>query len=223
MFFVYGERELNHLRTRDKKLGAVIDRVGMIKREVNPDIFSALVESVVSQQISSKAADTVCGKLSVLCGMKAQRLHSMPVEEIKGCGMSMRKAEYIKNIADAAVNRAVDFTALADKSDNEIIEILTALKGVGVWTAEMLLIFSLMRPDVVSYGDLAIKRGMMRLYMLSDLSKEHFNRYAKRYSPYGSVASLYLWHLSVEDADTANCSNGINSKLPEKSHIGTSC
>lgn len=69
--------------------------------------------------------------------------------------------------------------------------------GVGIWTAEMLLIFSLCRPDVVSYGDLAIRRGLMNLYDLKELPKEKFNRYRKRYSPYGSVASLYLWELSV--------------------------
>ena len=199
MYFEYGERELSHLRAKDKKLGYVIDRVGIIKRETNPDIFSALVESVVSQQISSKAADTVCRKLYDLSGMEAERLRLIQVEDIKACGMSMRKAGYVKNIADAVVNGTVDFDKFAGKSDNEIIKTLTALKGVGVWTAEMLLIFSLMRPNVVSYGDLAIRRGMMRLYGLKELSKERFNRYAKRYSPYGSVASLYLWHISVED------------------------
>ena len=84
-------------------------------------------------------------------------------------------------------------------SDSEIIEALTAISGVGVWTAQMLLIFSLMRPDVVSYGDLAIRRGMMNMYGLRELSKEKFERYAKHYSPYGSVASLYLWELSHID------------------------
>ena len=199
VYYKYSEQEMAYLRGRDKKLGAIIDRVGMIKREVNPDLFSSLVESIVSQQISSKAADTICDRLNEMSGMDAKKLHSLSAEDLHNCGMSLRKAGYIKNVAEAAVNKIIDFETLACKSDQEIIEILTALKGVGVWTAEMLLIFSLMRPNVVSYGDLAIRRGMMRLYGLKELPKERFQRYAKRYAPYGSVASLYLWHISVPD------------------------
>jgi len=199
IYFEYGEQEINHLRKKDKKLGAIIDRIGIIKRRVNPDIFSSLVESIIGQQISAKAADTVCRKLDELCGMDSQRLHALTIEEVQSCGMSMRKAGYIKNIAEAAENKVIDFNALSEMSDREIINSLTALKGIGVWTAEMLLIFSLMRPDVVSYGDLAIRRGMMRLYKLKELPLERFQRYAKCYSPYGSIASLYLWHISSPD------------------------
>ena len=195
-YFEYGDKEINYLRKKDKKLCAAIDRIGMITREINPDIFSALVQSIVGQQISSKAAVTVRDKLSGLCGLKAETLHKLTAEEIQACGMSMRKAEYIRGVADAAVNKTVDFETLKDRTNQEIIEVLTKLKGVGVWTAEMLLIFSLTRPDVVSYGDLAIRRGMMELYSHKELPKERFLRYAKRYSPYGSVASLYLWELS---------------------------
>lgn len=197
-YFEYGDTELEFLCKKDKKLGAAIDRIGMIKREVNPNVFASLVESIVGQQISSKAAATVCRKLYTLCKLDADRLQALCVEDIQGCGMSMRKAGYIKNIADAAVNRIVDFDTLGEKNDEEIFKILTALNGVGVWTAEMIMIFSLMRPNVVSYGDLAIRRGMMHLYGLKELSREQFNKYAKRYTPYGSVASLYLWHLSVD-------------------------
>ena len=195
-YFEYGEKEIEHLRKKDKKLKEAIDRIGIIKREVNPDLFSALCESIIGQQISNKAAATVRNKLNDLCGLSAEELHKMPLEEIRSCGMSMRKAGYIKGIADAAVNHVIDFDALKDKPDNEVIDILVKLNGVGVWTAEMLLIFSLMRPDVVSFGDLAIRRGMMILYGHKKMTKERFLRYAKRYSPYGSVASLYLWELS---------------------------
>ena len=195
-YFEYGEAEINHLSKNDKKLGAAIDRIGIIKREVNPDVFSTLIESIVGQQISSKAAATVCHKLHKLSNMEASKLHTLSVEEIQSCGMSMRKAGYIKGIADSAVNRTVDFDALKDKTDEEIIATLTTLNGVGIWTAEMLLIFSLSRPNVVSYGDLAIRRGMMNLYGHKEIPKERFLRYVRRYAPYGSVASLYLWELS---------------------------
>ena len=195
-YFEYGEKELAHLRKKDKKLGAAIDRRGIIRREINPNPFAALMESIVGQQISNKAAVTVCGKLNDFSEMNPHKLHALSAEEIQTCGMSMRKAGYIKNIAEAAVSKTIDFDDLQNKSDEEIIKMLTAIKGVGTWTAEMLLIFSLMRPNVVSHGDLAIRRGMMILYGLEELSKEKFFQYAKRYAPYGSVASLYLWEMS---------------------------
>jgi 3-methyladenine DNA glycosylase/8-oxoguanine DNA glycosylase len=138
----------------------------------------------------------VRNRLADLTELKAEKIYAMTAEEIQSCGMSMRKSGYIKGIADAAVNKTIDFDELKNKPNEEIINTLTKLNGVGVWTAEMLLIFSLMRLDVVSYGDLAIRRGMMSLYGHKELPKERFLRYAKRYSPYGSVASLYLWELS---------------------------
>ena len=127
-----------------------------------------------------------------------QNLATADASEIQKCGMSHRKAGYILGVAQAAVTKSLDFDALAALSDEEIIKKLSALQGVGVWTAEMLLIFSLQRPNVVSFGDLAIRRGMMNLYGLKELKKDQFAVYKKRYTPYGSVASLYLWALSVE-------------------------
>ena len=197
-FFEYGEKEIEYLKRKDKKLGAAIDKIGIIKREINHDPFSALISSIVSQQISKKAAETVWNRLSDLIGdITAENIDKIPVSEIQSCGMTLRKAEYIKGIGNAAITGEVDFSKLHTLTDEEIIKKLSALNGVGIWTAEMLLIFSLCRPDVVSYGDLAIRRGMMNLYGLKELPKEKFNRYRKRYSPYGSVASLYFWELSV--------------------------
>ena len=196
MYFEYGDKELNHLRSRDKKLAAIIDQMGIIKRKVNSDLFSALIESIVGQQISGKAAFTVCNRLNDLSDFNACKLNKLPIEEIQSCGMSMRKAKYIKGIADAVVNNILDLDVLKDKPDDEVIKTLIKFEGIGTWTAEMLLIFSLMRPDVISYNDLAIRRGIMSLYGHKDLPKERFMRYAKRYKPYSSVASLYLWELS---------------------------
>lgn len=196
--FEYGQKEMDYLKKRDKKLGRVIDQIPKIKREINPDSFAALVESIASQQISSKAAQTVCGRLRTLPGgVTPDSIARVELSAIQQCGMSLRKADYIKGIAEAAVSGAVDFEQMPLLSDREIIQILSSLRGVGVWTAEMLLIFSLQRPDVVSYGDLAIRRGMMNLYGLTELPRAAFDRYRKRYSPYGSTASLYLWALSA--------------------------
>lgn len=195
--FEYGQKEIEYLKRKDKKLAAAIDQIGIIEREITPDPFAALVSSVVSQQISKKAAQTVWSRLDTLLGeVSAENIVQRNLSEIQGCGMSERKAGYIKGIADAAISGKVDFNALHTLTDEQIIKKLSSLHGVGEWTAEMLLIFSLCRPDVVSYKDLAICRGIMNLYGLKELPKEKFERYKKRYSPYGSVASLYLWALS---------------------------
>ena len=197
--FEYGQKEIDHLKRKDKKLGVAIDKIGRIEREITPDPFTALVSSIVSQQISKKAAETVGNRLYTLLqgNITPEGIIQKDLSEIRGCGMSERKAGYIKGIADAAISGSIDFTKLYVLTDQEIINKLSSLHGVGVWTAEMLLIFSLCRPDVVSYKDLAICRGMMNLYGLKELKKETFERYKKRYSPYGSVASLYLWELST--------------------------
>ena len=197
-FFEYGRKEIAHLKRRDKKLGEAIERIGIIRREIRPEPFSALVSSVVSQQISKKAAVTVWNRLSARVGtIRPENIAGVSLAEIQSCGMSMKKAGHIQAIAAAAISGVLDFDSLPTLSDAEVIKKLSSLNGVGIWTAEMLLIFSLGRPDVVSYGDLAIRRGMMILYGLKTLSREKFDSYRQRYSPYGSVASLYLWELSV--------------------------
>jgi len=197
--FKYGQEEMEYLKKRDKKLGAAIEKIGLIKRKITPDPFTAVISSVISQQISTKAAETVLNRLSKLLeNITPENIAQKDLSEIKSCGMSERKARYITGIAEASLSGEVDFNSLDTLTDGEVIEKLSSLNGVGIWTAEMLLIFSLCRPDIVSYNDLAIRRGMMKLYGLKELSKEDFRKYRKRYSPYGSIASLYLWVLSVQ-------------------------
>ena len=195
--FRYGDAELEHLRRRDTVLGAAIDRIGPIEREVIPDLFAALVHSIVGQQVSSRAAASVWARLQESLGaVTPQSVAGASVEELRQCGLSGRKAEYIRGAAEAVLRGELDLSALHDLSDEEVIERLSSLRGVGTWTAEMLLIFSMERPDVVSWSDLAIRRGMRVLYGLETLDREQFERYRARYSPHGSVASLYLWAVS---------------------------
>ena len=193
----YGRAELDYLRKNDKKLGRAIDERGMIEREMTPDLFTALIASIASQQISAKAAETVWARMEDRFGaITPATIASATVEEIQQCGMSLRKAGYIRGIGVAVTEGRLDLPGLRDLPDNEVIARLSALRGVGTWTAEMILIFSLERPDVVSWDDLAIRRGMMTLYGKTTLAKTEFEKYRKRYSPYGSVASLYLWEIS---------------------------
>ena len=151
--FQYGPAEIDHLKRRDNKLGRAIDHIGMIERQVMPDLFKALVHSVVAQQISRKAADTVWGRLCErLFDVTPHNVASTDVSNIQKCGLSMRKARYIKGIGEAAFRGDLDLLELREIPDDGIIEKLSSLPGIGVWTAEMLLIFSLCRPDVVSWG-----------------------------------------------------------------------
>ncbi len=198
-YFQYGVDEIRYLKTRDDKLALAIDRIGMIHRGVNANLFEALVNAIVAQQISSKAAATVWGRmLERFSPIQPENLAGIPVEEIQQCGMSMRKARYIHGTAEIVDSGELNLEALAEMSDDDVVAHLSSLPGIGVWTAEMLMIFSMQRPDVVSWNDLAIRRGMQILYGYESLDKARFDRHRQIYSPYGSVASLYLWRIAVE-------------------------
>ncbi len=154
------------------------------------------MQSIVSQQLAVKAANAIFKRLeSLLAEITAERLLAAEFDALRGCGLSGRKIEYLRGIAEAAISGAIDFKKLAEKSDAEVIVELVKLKGVGVWTAEMLLIFALGRPDVLSCKDLGIRRGIMMLNHLDSLDESEFEYYRKRYSPYGTLASLYLWRI----------------------------
>ena len=197
--FKYNEKEIDYLKKRDKTLGKAIEAMGKIERRVIPDLFEALINSIVGQQISSKAAETVWSRLKLLLKeITPESVANSRIEEIQSCGLSTRKASYIKSVGESIYNGSIVLSEFEYLSDVEIIKQLSSLKGVGVWTAEMLMIFSMERPDILSFGDLAIQRGMMKLYGLDQLTRDQFEEYRKIYSPYGSVASLYLWAISKE-------------------------
>jgi DNA-3-methyladenine glycosylase II len=194
--FEYGAKEIAWLSKRDKKLGAFIERAGFLERELEPDLFAALVSSIATQQISNAAAETVMKRFEKQFSLTPACLGAATVEEIQSVGISFRKAAYIKGFCDA-VNDGLDLEALRALSDEEVAARLLPVKGIGPWTVEMFLIFSLGRPDVVSFGDYAIRKGMMNLYGLKTLDKAKFDRYRKRWSPFGTTASLYLWEAAV--------------------------
>jgi len=195
--FRYGETETAYLAAHDRRLGAAIARIGPISRRVNPDLFAALLEAIVDQQISLAAARTVRGRMLELLGaFTPETVAACPPEALQRCGITFRKAGYLKSAAQAVLESRLDIGSLSALPDEQAVKELMKLPGVGRWTAEMLLLFSLQRPDVVSYGDLAIRRGMMRLYCHRELPPERFRRYCRRYSPYGSTASLYLWAIA---------------------------
>lgn len=195
LFFQYSEKEIDHLSKKDKKLAQIIQQIGRIERAVTPDVFEALIESIISQQISTKAAATVSMRFKALLNneMSPEKIAKINHFDIQQCGMTLKKASYIKIIADAVLCGKLSLDKFSEMQDEEIIDQLVALPGIGIWTAEMLMIFSLQRPNILSYDDLIIRRAITHLYNLKELTREQFDRYKKRYSPYASVASLYLW------------------------------
>lgn len=197
MYFAYGEKETAYLSRRDKKLAEVIEKVGHINREVDTDLFSSVVHHIIGQQISMKAQATIWQRmrrdLGTVC---AESILAAGIPKLQSYGMTFRKAEYLTDFAQKVQAKEFDLVGIWKKSDEEAIRELSALKGIGVWTAEMILLFCMQRPDVFSYGDLAILRGLKIMYGNEEISCEQFEIYRKRFSPYGSVASLYLWAVS---------------------------
>lgn len=196
--FSYGEKEMSYLSAKDKKLGAVIGKLGFIERAVIPDLFEALVNSIAGQQISSKALDTVWGRITErLSPITAEHFRGLSPEELTACGLSGRKAGYIISAAEKFADGSISAEELAKLPDEELIKRLISLDGIGRWSAEMLMLFSLRRQDILSYGDFGIKRGLRMLYRHKQITPALFERYRKRFSPYGSVASIYLWAVSA--------------------------
>ena len=193
-YFEYGEAETGYLSRRDKRLGEVIARVGHIYRETDPDLFSAVVHHIIGQQISMKAQATVWQRMRDELGeINADAILSAGVPALQQLGMTFRKAEYISDFAERVRSGEFDISAVERMSDADAIKALSALKGIGVWTAEMILLFCLQRPDIFSYDDLAIRRGLRMIYRHREISRERFEKYRRRFSPCCSVASLYLW------------------------------
>lgn len=197
MYFQYGEQEINYLKRKDKKLSQAIDAVGHIERKLDANLFASVVRHIVGQQISSKAQATVWARLETqFAPLTPQTLAAATAEDLQSVGMSLRKVAYIKDFARKVVQGEFDLQTVEQMTDEEAIEALSSLKGIGRWTAEMILLFCLQRPDVLSFDDLAIQRGLRMLYHHRAITRELFAKYQKRYSPYGSTAALYLWAIA---------------------------
>ena len=197
MYFTYGEKELDFLRQKDKRLADVIDRIGPVHRTVDTDLFSAVVHHIIGQQISTKAQATIWQRMCDALGtVRAKTVLGAGVEGLQALGISYKKAEYITDFAERVHSGAFDPEGIRQKSDEDAIRELSALKGIGVWTAEMILLFCMQRPNIFSYDDLAIQRGLRMVYHHRKIDRKLFEKYRRRFSPYCSVASLYLWAVA---------------------------
>lgn len=197
MNFGYSTEATNYLKQKDKKLGEVIEKIGMIERAADTDLFTSVVHHIVGQQISTKAQATIWQRINDGLGtLNADVILDAGIERLQAFGISFRKAAYITDFAEKVKTGAFDLEGIWDKSDEEAIASLVSLKGIGVWTAEMILLFCMERQNVFSFDDLAIRRGLRMVYHHREIDRERFERYRRRYSPYCSVASLYLWAVA---------------------------
>lgn len=197
MYFQYDESITDYLKQNDNRLAYVIDKIGKIEREVDSDLFSPVVHHIIGQQISTKAQSTIWKRLQDnLEVVNADTILAVGSEKLQSFGTTFKKAEYITDFAVKVKSGIFDLNSIWNKTDEEVITELTSLKGVGLWTAEMILLFCMQRPNVFSYGDLAILRGMRMVYHHRKIDRKLFEKYRSRLSPYCSVASLYFWEVA---------------------------
>ncbi|WP_223066059.1 DNA-3-methyladenine glycosylase family protein [Paenibacillus caui] len=189
------EPRIAWLCAADPRLGALIARLGELTISLERDPFESLVRSIISQQISVKAAASIRERVRALAGeFTPEALSRLEDEALRGAGLSASKAAYVRDLSAKVLLREVDFTAFPDMSNEDVITSLTSVKGVGRWTAEMFLIFALGREDVVSCGDAGLQRAALWLYELEPRKdRKYLQHLLHRWSPYGTIASLYLW------------------------------
>lgn len=196
-YFEYGQEAVDYLSKKDKKLARVIEQVGPIQRAVELDLFTAVVYNIVAQQISAAGLATVWARMQDKLGtVTPESVFSLAPEELQQCGMTFRKVEYIQDFARQVVSGEFDLQALPSMNDEQAIQALSSLRGIGRWTAEMLLLFCLQRPDIFAFDDLGIHRGLRMVYRHKEITRERFEQFRRRFSPYGSVASLYFWAVA---------------------------
>lgn len=189
--------DMAHLAARDRTLGRLMELVGPLGREGLPDPFMALIHAIAGQQISGAAHASVWRRLlAAFPRFTPEALAAASAEEVRACGLSSRKAASMREIARRAASGELDVAGLAGLDDEALCAALCELPGVGRWTAEMVMIFSLGRRDVLSLGDFGIRKGLRMLYKKRELPPAFLARVRKRYSPCASVASLYLWALA---------------------------
>ncbi len=191
------DKAIKHFKKVDPVLYEIALKIKIEEHEKPQDYFIDLVESIVSQQLSIKAADTIFGRLEKLFKnerINPEELLKIPDQKIRDAGISFSKIKYIKGIAQAIIDKQLDLKKLNELNDEEAIGELIKLKGVGQWTAEMFLMFTLGRLDVFSTGDLGLQNAIIKLYKLSNKpSKEKLLEISQRWSPHRTIASRILW------------------------------
>ncbi|MFZ0321130.1 MAG: DNA-3-methyladenine glycosylase 2 family protein [Candidatus Sulfotelmatobacter sp.] len=215
-------RAVSHLKKSDPVMRAIIERIGPCRMEFGPPEFHRLAESIVYQQLNGRAAVTIFERFAALAGdpLTPDRILKLSDEQMRSVGLSKQKSAYLKDLAAKTAAGLVDFSRLAKLPDTEVIEHLTQVKGIGVWTAQMFLMFTLKRENVLPTGDFGVRMAMYKHYLDVQRAKagkksssgkkssaakksprrkiklptpEQMEKIAKSWEPYRSVACWYLW------------------------------
>ena len=190
-------RGFDHIKRADPTLAPVLERNGVIRFKVQGEMFESLVESILSQQLAGAAAEAIIRKVRAI--YPGGRLEATPVfrttsAKLRSAGVSPQKLTYLKDLSGRVTRGKVDLEALRDMEDEEIVRILDEVKGVGPWTVQMLLIFTLGRTDVLPVDDFGVRKAVQTLYSFTELPKKaEIEKLGESWRPYRSIASLYLW------------------------------
>jgi DNA-3-methyladenine glycosylase II len=197
---------VRHLKKSDPVLSALIKRVGPYRREYGEPTFESLARSIVYQQLNGRAAATIYGRLEAVAGkpLTPKGVLKLTEQQMRSAGLSKQKLSYIRDLATRTSSGEIEFARLHEMSDEDVIEHLTRVKGIGTWTAHMFLIFALRRPNVLPTGDFAIEVAIRKLYKKRKTLKPlQMEKIAKCWEPYRSIACWYLWRSldvkTVED------------------------
>lgn len=195
------EDALRHFKKVDPLLYEVAASIDPIVLEKSPDNFMRLTRAIVGQQLSVKAASTIFGRFEKLFKkeINAKDILKLKNDDIRACGISYPKIKYIKDLAEKVHKKELMLDSFETASEETIIENLTKVKGIGIWSAEMFLMFALARPDVFSVGDLGLRNAMIKLYGITKPTNEKLVKMSKKWSPYRTYACRILWQ-SLDNA-----------------------
>lgn len=191
------KKAIQHLKQSDPVLAGIIDQVGRCRMAYTEPVFGSLARAIVYQQLSGKAAATIFGRLAAAAGgepLTPAGLLKLGFDEMRALGLSKQKATYVRDLAEKTAAAEVVFEDFGKMTNEQVMERLIQVKGIGVWTVQMFLMFSLRRPDVLPCGDLGIRNAVQKLYGLkAPVSAAQIEEIGGRWKPYCTVASWYLW------------------------------
>jgi len=198
---IINRKDIKMLKESDEKMKLLIESVGDINREYIEDPFIALVNSIIYQQISFKAGNSIWNRFeNLVVVITPENLIKIEIDKLRSCGLSKSKVMYITNIAAAIINDELKINEYNEMSEEDIYDDLIKIKGIGPWTIEMFLIFSLNKKNIMSYGDLGLRKGLEWLYGIKgDITEKEFNKYKKKFSPLGTLVSFYLWEITIRN------------------------
>jgi len=189
-------KAIDHLKKSDPVLRAIIERVGPCRMEFGVPEFCSLAEAIVYQQLNGKAAVTIFNRFAALAGdpLTPDGILKLSDEQLRSVGLSKQKSAYLKDLSTKTSAGLLDFSRLPELTDEDVIEHLTQVKGIGVWTAHMFLMFSLRRPNVLPTGDYGVQMAIKKHYKKRKLPKPNdMEKIAKPWAPYRSIACWYMW------------------------------